>query len=67
MYEIIFYEDKNGKSEIADFIRELNHKSAANKESRINSNKIIAYLDLLEEFGTGGVGVPNPKNTEKRN
>lgn len=49
MYKIEFYEDKNGKSDIADFIRELNAKAATSKESRINFNKIVAYLqDYLE-------------------
>ncbi len=48
MYEIEFYEDKNGKSEIADYIKELNQKASTNKESRINFNKIIAYIDLLD-------------------
>jgi len=30
MYEIEFYEDKNGKSEIADYIKELNQKTSTN-------------------------------------
>ncbi|MDE6602461.1 MAG: type II toxin-antitoxin system RelE/ParE family toxin [Lachnospiraceae bacterium] len=63
MYEIEFYEDRNGKSEIADFIKELNRKSFTNKESRINFNKVVAYLDLLEEFGTR-VGEPVTKHLE---
>ncbi len=63
MYEIVFYEDKNGKSEIVDFIKELNRKSSTNKESRINFNKVVAYLDLLEEFGTR-VGEPVTKHLE---
>lgn len=63
MYEIEFYEDKNGKSEIADFIRELNRKSSANKENRINFNKVVAYLDLLEEFGTR-IGEPVTKHLD---
>ena len=57
MYEIEFYVDKNGKSKVADFIRELNIKAATNKESRINFNKVVAYLDMLEELGTR-VGEP---------
>lgn len=36
MYEIEFYEDKNGKSEIADYMKELNAKAATSKECRIN-------------------------------
>lgn len=63
MYEIEFYEDINGKSEIADYIKELNQKSVANKESRINFNKIVAYFDLLEEFGTR-VGAPVTKHLD---
>lgn len=63
MYEIEFYEDKNGRSEVADFIRDLNRKSSTSKESRINFNKIVAYLDLLEEFGTR-VGEPVTKHLD---
>lgn len=63
MYEIEFYEDKNGKSEIADFIKELSRKSSTRKDSHINFNKIVAYLDLLEEFGTR-VGEPVTKHLD---
>lgn len=63
MYEIEFYEDKNGKSEIADYIKELNLKSSTNKEVRINFNKIVAYFDLLEEFGTR-IGEPVTKHLD---
>ena len=63
MYEIEFYEDKNGKSEILDYIRELNRKASTNKESRINFNKVVAYFDLLEEFGTR-VGEPVTKHLD---
>ncbi len=52
MYEIVFYEDKKGKAEIADYIKDLNFKSATSKECRINFNKIVAYMDMLEELGT---------------
>lgn len=63
MYEIEFYEDKNGISEIAEYIKNLNRKSSTNKECRINFNKIVAYFDLLEEFGTR-VGEPVTKHLE---
>ncbi len=52
MYEIEFYEDKNGKSEVADYIKKLNTKAATSKECRVNFNKIVAYMDMLEELGT---------------
>lgn len=63
MYEIEFYEDRNGRSEIVNFIRELNDKAATSKESRINFNKIVAYLDMLEELGTR-VGEPVTKHLD---
>lgn len=52
MYKIEFYEDKNGKSDVADFIKNLDEKAATSKASRINFNKIVAYMDMLEEMGT---------------
>ena len=61
MYEIEFYEDKNGKSETADYIKELNNKAATSKECRINFNKIVAFMDMLEELGTR-VGEPVTKH-----
>lgn len=63
MYEIEFYEDRNGRSEIVNFIRELNDKSATGKESRINFNKVVAYLDILQELGTR-VGEPVTKHLD---
>lgn len=63
MYEIEFYEDRNGRSEIVNFIRELNDKAATSKESRINFNKVVAYLDMLEELGTR-VGEPVTKHLD---
>lgn len=63
MYEIEFYEDKNGKSKVADFIRKLNMNATTNKESRINFNKVVAYLDMLEELGTR-VGEPVTKHLD---
>ena len=39
MHEIIFYEDKNGKSEIQNYLERLSKKK--DKDSRIKFNKII--------------------------
>lgn len=63
MYEIIFYEDKNGNCELADFVKNLKRQSAANKTDRINYHKIIAYIDLLQEFGTR-IGEPVTKHLD---
>ena len=63
MYEIEFYEDETGYSEIIEYIKQLRQKSKSSKESRINFNKIVAYLDLLEEAGTR-IGEPVTKHLE---
>ena len=63
MYEIIFYGDKKGYSDVVSYIKELNRKSKLDKTSRINLNKIIAYFDLLQKMGTR-VGVPVTKHLE---
>lgn len=44
MYEIIFYEDKNGNSEVINYINKLKEERNSNKNSRINLNKIVAYF-----------------------
>lgn len=63
MYDIIFYEDKNGYSEVVQFIRQLNTKSKNSKDTRINLNKITAYIDLLAEEGTR-IGEPVTKHLD---
>lgn len=63
MYQIEFYEDKNGYSEVAERIFEIRRKSVLNKDARINFNKIVAYMDMLEEYGTR-IGEPVTKHLE---
>lgn len=63
LYNIIFYEDDKGKSEVRDYIRDLREKSINNKDSRINFNKIVAYLDCLQEYGTR-IGSPVTKHLD---
>ena len=63
MYEIEFFENENGHNEIVEYIKDLEKRSKSNKESRINYNKIIAYFDLLQEYGVG-IGEPMTKHIE---
>lgn len=49
MYDIEFYEDKNGKSEIYEYIKEL--KRNKSKENKQKLKKIDSYIDLLSEYG----------------
>ena len=50
MYDVIIYEDRNGRSEIKENIKELKLKSG--KDNRIKFNKIISYIRMLKEKGT---------------
>ena len=49
MHEIYYYMDKNGKSPIADYLRELVAKN--DKDSRIKANKIGNYIEYLAKEG----------------
>ncbi|MCL2058295.1 MAG: type II toxin-antitoxin system RelE/ParE family toxin [Oscillospiraceae bacterium] len=50
MHEIHFYEDKNGKSPVYDYIESLSHRT--DKDSRINHKKINDYIEVLSQYGT---------------
>lgn len=63
MFDIIFYDDENGYSDVEEFIKELREKSATSKDARINFNKVVAYIDMLEEMGTR-VGEPVTKHLD---
>ena len=63
MYKIIFYKDKNGKSEIEEYIRILQEKGISSKDSRIKVNKIISYINQLSIKGLE-LGEPYLKHLE---
>ena len=49
MYEILFYENKRGNSEILEYMRFLQENTC--KENRMKSKKIASLLDLLKVKG----------------
>jgi len=61
MFGIIFYEDRNGKSPVADYLEELN--SASDKSNQVRYRKIIRYISLLEQYGTMA-GLPASRHIE---
>lgn len=63
MYKVEFYEDKNGRSEVFEFINNLEKRSFLSKKHRIDYNKIIAYINMLGEMGTR-VGEPVTKHLD---
>ena len=52
MYEIIIYEDKKGKSEIAEWLYDLNKKAKTDKNSRVRLKKVSGYIEILKAYGT---------------
>ena len=51
MFNIEFYE-KNGRSELWDFLEDLRLKSKKNKDLRIQYKQIMLYTELLQNNGT---------------
>lgn len=52
MYQVVFYEDANGHSELWDYLDELLHKSSNSKDARIQHKQIAYYIELLMKNGT---------------
>lgn len=52
MFELVFYEDKRGRSEVLEYLDDLYNKKDTDKESMILYCKIQAYFNMLEENGT---------------
>lgn len=52
MFEIEFYEDKNGYSETAEWLMELDKKAHNSKEHRIRLKKFVEYVEILKQYGT---------------
>lgn len=50
-YEIIFYENEKGESEILDFLEQLRKKSHSNKDAKIQYNQATFYIELLQNNG----------------
>ena len=51
MFNIEFYE-KNGRSDLWDFLEDLRSKSKKNKDLRIQYKQIMLYIELLQNNGT---------------
>ena len=64
MYNLVFYEDLRGVSELKTFILALNERAKTDKDARILKNKVFAYLNQLEERGTR-LGLPAVRYLEE--
>lgn len=50
VFDVVYYENKQGESEIEEYITSLSEKE--DKDSRINANKIAEYIFRLQQYGT---------------
>jgi hypothetical protein len=46
MYEVKFYRDRSGKSEIVEYLDDLKGKSLTSKTDRINHDKILYFSSI---------------------
>ena len=51
-YNIIFYENSRGISEIWNFLETLRKKSFTNKDARIQYKQVLLHIELLQLNGT---------------
>ena len=49
MFDVFYYRNKDGKSDIEDYLQSLDAKT--DKDSRIKANKIYDYIDYLRAAG----------------
>ncbi len=52
MYEVYFYQDRNGKQPVKEYLDKLEKKSIKSKDARIKYNKIDQYIEILRKYGT---------------
>ena len=52
MYQVVFYEDASGVSELWDFLDDLLQRSSGSKDARIQHKQIVYYIELLQKNGT---------------
>ena len=63
MFELIMYRDKNGNSDIEEYILKLSQNAQTSKNERIKLKKITQYLELLEKHGVT-IGEPYVKHID---
>lgn len=63
MFEVEFYEDRQGYQPVKKILLELRDKAVTNKDARIQYQKILAHIRALETHGTR-IGEPQVKHID---
>jgi len=52
MFQVEFYEDASGYSDVRTFLEELRRQITKSKDARIQYQQLVMYIELLQEKGT---------------
>ena len=52
MFQVEFYEDASGHSDVREFLEELRQQIAKSKDARIQYQQLVMHIDLLQRHGT---------------
>jgi len=52
VYEVVFYQDVKGRSELLDYIELLNDRAVTSKNERIMLKQLRFHINILESQGT---------------
>ena len=63
MFEVEFYQNRQGEEPVKDFLISLQKKGKTDKRSRTLANKVLTYIRILQEYGTRA-GIPYMKHIE---
>jgi phage-related protein len=61
MFEVEFYENRQGRQPVREALIELRDKAQAGKDARIQYQKILTHIRALETYGTR-LGEPQVKH-----
>ena len=61
MFEVEFYEDRQGRQPVKEVLIELRDKASTSKDARIQFQKILTHILALESYGTR-IGEPQVKH-----
>lgn len=63
MFEVEFYQDSHGHEPVKEFLIDLQSRRATDKQARVLADKVLAYIRVLQEYGTRA-GVPYVKKLD---
>lgn len=63
MFEVEFYEDRNGNQPVKKILLEYKDKAKSSKDARIQYEKILSHIRALEVYGTR-IGEPQVKHID---